>query len=108
MWDRKQDIPLPPVPDQYLIDWFRECGRTMSGAMGEGPITWQEIEAWEGRIGIELEPWESRTIRAMSEAYLAQKYDAKKAGCPAPWSDDAPEQIKNRVTAEFAAMMRGL
>lgn len=108
MWDSNEPIPLPPIPDQYLVDWFREIGRTMAGGMGEAPLTWQEIAAWEGRTGIELEPWESRTVRAMSEAYLIMRHDAKKSGCPAPWSDDAPQTVKARLDSQFERMWKGL
>lgn len=82
---RGRPVPLPPNPAPYLTEWWLEIGPTCTAGMGEGSITWQEMAAWQGLTGIELDPWEARTIRSMSQAFAAQKPDARKADCPAPY-----------------------
>lgn len=56
-------------------------------------------------MGIELNPWEAKTLRRLSSAFIAQQHDAKKNGCPAPYACETPELIENRVTSQFKAMM---
>jgi len=56
--------------------------------MGEGPVSWIEINAWCERTGIELDPWEARTIRALSTAYVAQAHKSRKPDCPSPLDEE--------------------
>lgn len=76
---------MPPVDAAYLLDYLFEIGPTMSGVMGSGPITFQELQAWQEQIGVELSPWEVRTLRYLSSEYLTASHEAEKRDCPAPW-----------------------
>jgi len=79
----------------------------MSGGMGAAELTWQEIDAWCGRTGIDLDPWEARTIRRLSRTYVHQQHDARKPDCPEPYADEVQraETAKNRVSGQFKAML---
>lgn len=78
--------------------------------MGEGPISWRDLEAWSSQIGVELEPWEARLLVALSGDYVAERYRARKPDCPPPWNEfeEKPETARDRVTGQFAAMFRAL
>ena len=56
---------LPPVAHRHLIGWWLEIGPTVMAGMGEGPIGWQEIAAWQ-RLPLPvanlLGPWISRDV----------------------------------------------
>ena len=103
MRERDEPVSFPPNPAPHLTDWWLEIGPA-----GDGGIGWQDMTAWERLTGIELEPWEARTIRQMSIAYCNQRHDARKADCAAPYSVDAPEVVQERVSGQFAAMFRVL
>lgn len=107
MQDRGEAPSLPENPAPHLIDWFLEIGPTVSAGMVEAPIGWPDMAAWQGLTGIELDPWEARTIRRMSSAFISQRQDAKKPGCPPPWSPDLPKETRDKVSSQFAAMMSG-
>lgn len=104
MKERGEEVHLPPVPAQYLIDWWREIGPTEE----DGPISWLSMTAWERLTGVELLPWEARLIRSLSSAFVSQRYDAKKPDCPPPWSPERPQQVRNKVAVQFAAMIGAL
>lgn len=104
MEQRDEPIVLPAIADKYLIDWWLEIGPTSPSSMGEGPIGWQDIAAWQALVLIDLNPFEATTIRRLSSEYLAQKHDAKKPSCPAPYSE--VEQAETvAVDNQFRAMM---
>ncbi len=75
--------------------------------MGEGPIGWADMAAWQSLTGIELDAWEARTIRRLSQAFVAQRHESEKPGCPSPCEEPA-EAVNDRVTAQFKAMFDAL
>lgn len=75
--------------------------------MGEGPIAWTDITAWQSLTGIELQPWEARTIRRLSIAFVHQRSEAKEPDCPAPYKDDALAGAqRSKVDQQFAALFK--
>ncbi|MFA6204478.1 MAG: hypothetical protein WC710_14970 [Gallionella sp.] len=83
------DPEMPPCEAPYLLDYFFELGPVMAAGMGNGPVTHEEIQAWQRNTGIELNAWEARMLRQMSVAYLNESQNATAIDYPAPW-DDAP------------------
>lgn len=110
MRERAELILFPPNPADHITDWLREIGPTVSGAMGEAAIGWQDLAAWEHLTGIELDAWEARTIRSLSQEYLAQRHAATEPACPPPYSGTRQDVgvVRDKVTAQFAAMARSL
>ncbi len=90
---------MPPVEVTYLLEIFFDIGPTMAAGMGAGPITHEEIRAWQSNTGVELQPWQVRTLRRMSFDYLSEAYRAEKADCPAPWE---------RVEVDYAAVSNNM
>lgn len=105
MEDRGEQPVFPPVSHRYLIDWWLDAGTTSSIGMGEGALTWQEIDAWVARTEIELQPWEARIIRRMSQAFANERHEAKKPLRPVPYSlTEQTTGVRDRVAAQFKAM----
>lgn len=107
MLDEGKSPIFPDNPASYLSDWLFDIGPSVAGGMGEAPIGYRDMQAWSEITGVELLPWEARILRRLSGAYLAQKNDARKADCPAPYTgeDEAP---RDKVTDQFAAMFKSL
>jgi hypothetical protein len=60
-----------PWGAELLWEWFWEL-RWASGSSGPGarPISHGEIKAWAELQGLELNPWEVHTLRAMDQTFL--------------------------------------
>lgn len=107
--DRKQPDPVsrleamkadglePEYPEvgaaEYLITYLFEVGPIMAAGMGSGPITHEELAAWQRNTGVDLQSWESRMLRRLSIDYLNESHRATKADCPAPYQ---PEELSHR------------
>lgn len=65
------------------------------------------MEAWEHHTGIELDAWEAQVLRRLSIQYLNMSHTARKSGCPAPYSLETQQDVDDRVSKQFAAMMKG-
>lgn len=103
-------ILLPDNPAPYLTDWLFEIGPTSINGMGEGPIGWQDLTAWESLTGIELDAWEAKTLRRLSLAYLGQKIESREPDCPAPYiglDDSNRERVSRKVGAIFGGRVAG-
>jgi len=100
-------IVLPDNPAPHIAEWLFEIGPTVPNGMGEAAIGWPDIDAWCRRTGIDLDPWEARTIRRLSKAFIAQRHDARKPDCLAPYAGVVidVEAQDAKVTSQFKAMM---
>lgn len=67
------------------------------------------MQSWQEMTGIELDPWEAKTLRQASIAYAGQKFDSRKVDCPAPYTDEVTanrEAVASKVASIFGG--RGL
>lgn len=97
--DLKDDEYLPDMPDVdievvYLLTNLWEMGPVMGGGMAPVPVPQSEIMAWQSNNGIDLAPWEVRTIRALSVDYHSQYQASKKADEKAPWVSEVVERTR--------------
>jgi hypothetical protein len=69
----------------YLVGYLFEIGPVVPAGMGNGPISFSEIDAWVGITGRDLSPWEARILRELSIVYLNQQALSEKPDCPAPF-----------------------
>jgi hypothetical protein len=93
---------MPPVEgSQYLLAYLYEIGPSMAGGMGEAPLTHEELAAWQRNTGIQLTPWEARTLRMLSMAYIGSVQEAADIDCKCPWeqSEDVKAMPNRKVTA---------
>lgn len=82
-----QELEMPPCDESRLLGYLFEVGPTIPAGMGEGPVTHSEIDAWQNNTGIQLNAWESRTLRRLSQDYAGQSHKSTARDCPAPWLD---------------------
>lgn len=74
---------MPECVAIHLVEYLIEMGVTQ----GEQSLTHCEIESWQRQCGIELQPWEVRFVKRLSEAYLGESHAARDPDAPAPWAD---------------------
>lgn len=80
--------------------------------MGEGPVGYLEMAAWQSISGVELMPWEATILRRLSGEYAAMRHKAEEQSCPAPYTgikDDilaARERVARQVDAMFGKLKR--
>lgn len=90
---------MPDCDAMHLVHYFFEIGPTVPAGMSEAPIPWSEIEAWEGRTGIELSAWESRVIRRLSVEYIDQIHKSRDPDCDAPFDSEEMTAKKREAVA---------
>lgn len=66
---------------EYLIALLFKLGPARS----ERPLDDLDLEAWERRRGIQLEPWQADLIVDMSKAYLSEMFAAREHSAVPPW-----------------------
>lgn len=94
---------LPDNPAPHLTDWLLEIGPTVADGAAIG---WRDLGAWMQITGIELEPWEARLIRRLSQEYASMRYRAEKPDCAAPYTTEmVVKDSRDRVSDQFAAMV---
>lgn len=95
-------IAMPPNPAPYLVDWWLDVGPVA----GDQPVGWADLATWGQITGIAPDPWEARTIRAMSAAFLTERHAARKADCPPPFQRETRAAVEDRVARQFKAMLQ--
>lgn len=95
---------LPPVAaGEHLIGYLFEIGPADYGGAGAAVIRYAEIAAASALLGLRLAPWEVRTLRRLSAAYVSELHKAEKRDRQPPWRpDNAPPQatpLQNRLRA---------
>lgn len=81
------DVTMPECVAAHLVSYLYEIGPTLSGGMGESPISHSEIESWQRNTGVVLDSWQAKTIRRLSSVYLSESHKATKVDAPAPWRE---------------------
>lgn len=103
------DLPLPPNPAPFLVDYLNDIGPTISTGMGSVSLEWRDIAAWEASVGFSLPPWQARLIRSLSHDYLAMSREAEKPACPAPWTPEVRSTDHREVVSDkVGQLFRGL
>lgn len=81
-------VSMPPLDGGgYLVNLMLEIGPTKIAGMGSA-IGLEEIDiaAWQSNSGIQLSPWESQTIRRLSQVYAGAAMDSREASSLAPYT----------------------
>lgn len=89
-------VEYPDCEAQYILDYLFEVGLTL----GENPLTHLEISSWQSNIGLELQPFEVRFIKRLSEIYLSASHKMKLPDSETPW-EDAPKYMSlNSISSQ--------
>lgn len=62
------------------------------------------MTAWQEITGIELFPWEAKTLRKLSVAWVNERHRATQLNALAPYSLEPETQVDERVATQFKAM----
>jgi hypothetical protein len=101
---------LPDMPDvsaEHYIGLLMDAGPIMATGAGVTGLTWREIEAWQGRTAIELDPWECRLIRQLSIAYASELQAAENPDRPSPFQPEISDEVRDRVEAKLDLLFGG-
>lgn len=98
-------VEMPENPAPYLTDWLMDVGPTINGPMGQSPVGWSDLTHWQGFLGIELTPWEARTLCTLSRDFLDQMNKSRDLNCPAPFVEN-PLANDEAVAEQFKRMLR--
>lgn len=85
--DNYTRLPVIDSEYRYLIEWINELGYFLNGGMGAVVITYSEILAWAQLTQNTPTPFDVKTLRAMSQAFIAMQESAKKADCNDPLTE---------------------
>lgn len=99
---------LPPLDGgEYLIGYLLDAGPSVAGAMGAGPLTSGHLLHWQQETGINLSPWEARTLRRLSIVWLNEQHQAEKRAAQAPWRpvDSKPEMSDTQAAIRSLARL---
>lgn len=101
---------MPPVLAcaQPLLAWLFDAGPTLPGFSGPAPLTAAELQAWQAGQGLRLTPWQERTLRHLSRAYVAELFTAAAPDAPAPWQSDTFDGARMDAALDLRARMRAL
>lgn len=103
---RDKIVPqMPPNPVPHIIARLLEIGLTEAAGMGAGPVSWQAIDAWCNRTGVDLLPWEAKLIRSLSVAYVAEGRNAESENCPPPWRASVTDREREVELARLRAVL---
>jgi len=98
---------LPPVDAPHLLAYFWDVGPTQAGAMGEAPLSYVELKAWQAQTGLQLQPWEAQLLHRLSREYLAAAVAARAPDSPAPYlSEESIEANRAAVSRQISMNMR--
>jgi hypothetical protein len=100
---------MPDVGDaHYLIAYWQDLGMVEMGAMGPVPLSAREINSWQDCTGVDLEAWEFRAIKQMSQSYLMQAKESEKPECDPPFGDPVNEFDRTIVSKKISNAFKAL
>jgi hypothetical protein len=111
--DMKNDNYMPEMPPvevgAYLLNWLFDAGPTMPGGMSTSVLTSAELQAWQHNTGNRMTPWEARTLRNLSAAYVAELLEAANPKRSAPWHpEDMPDEDKKATAQSMRESLRSM
>lgn len=82
-------MELPPLDDwegaHEIADALLVAGPAQYGAMGEGPLSWQEIDAWANRTEAHLSPGDLEDLKRLSDEFFTACGEYREKAVPSPY-----------------------
>jgi len=107
---QREDAEPPPPPPLgefgYLINWLFEVGPIINGGMGQSPLSFQEIKAWNDLMGINLTGNEAIILHKLSSVYLSE-YQHRELNRSCPSDNEYIEDTRKKVSGQFQALLKG-
>lgn len=102
-------IKMPEVVcGEHLIKHLFEIGPTMQAGLGGAPISFQEIKAWQEVTKINLNGWEARILKRLSNDYLIESQKARDSDYPAPYMPEENQPSKAEIASSMKESMKKL
>jgi hypothetical protein len=100
----------PEIPEEaaYLVGALMEAGPTSAAGMGEVPLTWADLLAYQQGTAQHFQPWELRLIRRLSGEYLSESIRAKARDARAPWVTEVTAEQRSEVAQQMRDALRGM
>lgn len=98
------EIRWPELSCQYLFDLLMSAGAYTNFGIGNVPLTWSDLEAWQRQQGLSLKPWELSIIRRASATYVQEMQTAVKPDAPPPGR--VVEQDPNKTAQRIKSILR--
>ena len=98
---------MPDTTMPEILAIFMTAGPSIQGAMGESPLTAQELQAWAHGTRTPLTGWQFETLLMLSQEYCAMKAEANSPNCPAPWIKYTDNNDKAKTANDIKALLRG-
>lgn len=105
--DATPDLPALGLAS-HLVGYLFDAGPVSSGSMGAVPLGWSDLQHWQSATGIELQTWEARALRRLSQEYLSSSTDAQETDCPAPWSNAPTIEQRTHISNALRNIFCGL
>lgn len=83
---------------EYLLRHFWQAGPTK----GDAAIDNTELRNYQENEGINLSPWECKTLRRLSIEYLNELFKATKPDCPPPFTESTDAARLKRAEMDRA------
>lgn len=101
--------PLPAVSGgEHLLAHLFEVGPIAGGAGGIAAVSWSEMQAWQRQTGLDLQPWEVRTLRRLSADFANECRRAEAHDAVSPMTIVSTERnraaVARKIGMEFGAM----
>lgn len=94
---------MPPEQlGDYLLGYWHDIGRHGYAGMGPVPLDDAALRAWRENVCIDLSPWEVRTVKDLSRAYLAELAAAEDPLRPPPFGSVADQFDRNKLAARLS------
>lgn len=110
---------LPDAPCLHLIDNLLQmgCGRAADLEPHHrqkktylyrnlAPLDFAEIRHWCDLTGTELTPWESETLRVLSEAYVVQLSKSHDPNAEPPHDARSLDEMRERTSNQFQRLFK--
>lgn len=102
------EILLPECDAFNMVEILYEIGPAESAGMGATALSHLQIRAYQDNIGIDLTPWQVRTLRSMSIAYCRQLSISSDWNTIPPFTEkDQLLHNRERVQSQFKALLSG-
>lgn len=88
----------------HVVGYLFEVGPSV----GEHPLTFVELEAWQRVTGVRICEFEAFALRQLSGAYLAMRHEASDSKCPSPFMRAATLPPKAEVSNRLRDFLRSM
>ena len=92
----------------YIVNAFNHSGMVQAGGMGQVPLSWQELKAFNECSGLELSEFELTAIRRMSSAYCLWMQKGEDQ-IPSPYQRELTQEERQELgRVQLEAMDRSI